>query len=247
MGYAQRISSLVLSLRKKEKLRVRQTLQKIMLPILDDGFKDQVELVKSLILSEVNVREIEYVKDTGGIIKKKIKPNFKTLGRKLGKHMKAAAAMIQTLDQNTIANIEKEDRYELEIEGSQYTLSLEDFEISTDEIPGWQVASEGGITVALDVGITDELYAEGKAKEIVNRIQNIRKARGFKVTDRICVDIQSHSKLALTEDLYSEYIKQETLADKLVFGKESKGERFDLYDGVEVGIEVRLAKGSQGP
>jgi len=195
MDYAQRISSLILSLRKKDRLRVRQPLQKILLPILDEGFKDQVEQVKDLILSEVNIKDIEYITDTTGVINKRIKANFKTLGRKLGKDMKAAAAVINTLDQDAIATIEKTGIYNLQLESSNYELTLEDFEISADEIPGWQVASDGDITLALDVTVTPDLKKEGIARELVNRIQNIRKSSDFEVTDRINVTIQDHPEV----------------------------------------------------
>jgi isoleucyl-tRNA synthetase len=174
MGYAQRISSLVRSLRKKENIRVRQPLQKILLPILEDDFEQQVEAVKDLILAEVNVKTIEYIQGSGGIIKKKIKPNFKTLGKRLGPNMKIAAGLINQFTQEDIQKIEEEGKYDLTIPNSGiFTLEKEDFEITTEDIPGWLVASEGGLTVALDITITPSLQAEGLARELVNRIQNI--------------------------------------------------------------------------
>ena len=157
MDYAQRISSLVLSLRKKEKIRVRQPLQKILLPVLDEGFQTQVDAVKDLILAEVNVKEIEYITDTDGVIKKKIKPNFKTLGRKLGKNMKAGGAAIAALSQDDIARIEAANAYELVVGDDKYDLTLEDFEIVSEDIPGWQVANDRDLTVALDITISEEL------------------------------------------------------------------------------------------
>jgi len=174
MDYAQRITSLILSLRKKEGHRVRQPLNKVIIPILDSKFQDQIEAVKGLILSEVNIKEIEYITDTTGIINKKIKPNFKTLGRKLGKNMKSGAAIIGSLGQEDIAAIEKSNSYVLDIEGEKYDLTLEDFEITTDDVPGLQVATDKEITVALDVTLTPELIAEGLAKEVINRVQNMR-------------------------------------------------------------------------
>ena len=187
MNYAQRISSLVLSLRKKDSLRVRQPLQRILLPILDEEYEAQVEKVKDLVLAEVNVKQFEYVHDASGVIKKKIKPNFKTLGRRLGPNMKAAVQVISGLGQEDISKIEKSNAYELVVGEETYNLTLEDFEIVSEDIPGWQVASDGELTVALDTTLTDELRHEGIARELVNRIQNLRKSSDFEVTDRIAI------------------------------------------------------------
>jgi len=187
MDYAQRISSLVLSIRKKEKIRVRQPLQRILLPVLDDQFRTHVEQVKDLILSEVNVKAIEYLTDTSGILKKKAKPNFKVLGKKLGKHMKAASAAITELGPAEIATLEKSNQYSLSIDGDTFDLTLEDIEIVTEDIPGWQIATDDDLVVALDVTLNDDLIAEGYARDLVNRIQNLRKDKGFNVTDRISV------------------------------------------------------------
>lgn len=238
MDYAQRISSLVLSLRKKESLRVRQPLQKILLPILDERFKEQVQSVEDLILSEVNIKEIEYITDTTGVIKKRIKPNFKTLGRKLGKDMKAAAQIINGLSQTDIAVIEKKGIYELKIDDTIHQLSLEDFDISADEIPGWQVASDGEITVALDITISDLLKSEGIARELVNRIQNIRKQSDFDVTDRITVALSNHTLVQDAVGNFSNYIKSEVLADELRLSSDAKGEEVELVDGVTIQVEA---------
>ena len=241
MDYAQRISSLVLSLRKKEKHRVRQPLQKILLPILDNKFKEQVEQVKPLILSEVNVKEIEYLSADDGFIKKKIKANFKTLGRKLGKNMKTAAGMIAQFGDDEIATIEKNNSYQLSINGDTYDLTLEDFEISTDEIPGWQVANDGELTVALDITITDELKAEGMARELVNRIQNLRKEKDFNVTDKIKVTLQAHDAIRPAIENFAEYICTETLTMDLNIQSEvDGGEEVELIDGVKILIRVDL-------
>jgi len=217
MQYAQRISSLVLSLRKKNKHRVRQPLQKIILPVLDNSFEQQVKAVEPLILSEVNVKELEILNDSAGMFKKKAMPNFKTLGRKLGKDMKAGKAIISQLTDADIAAIESSGVYELIVEDRNYDLTLEDFDITTDEIPGWEVASDGQLTVALDTTLTDELVAEGHAREIVNRIQNRRKENDFDVTDRIHVSIKRHESIptSVEEDVYGSYIKAEVLADNL--------------------------------
>ena len=238
MAYAQKISSLVLSLRKKENLRVRQPLQKILLPILDDKFEEQVKLVESLILSEVNIKGIEYITDTTGVISKRSKANFKTLGRKLGKHMKAAAGQIASFSQEQIAEIEKSGKFTLTIEDQSYDLDLQDIEITADEIPGWQVASDGAITVALDVTVTDELKSEGIAREIVNRIQNLRKDNNFEVMDRILVRIGEDPLVQQSITDHSEYIKTEVLADMISIDEGISSEPIELVDGVAVPIRV---------
>ncbi len=238
MSYAQRISSLILSIRKKEKIRVRQPLQKILLPILDKTFMHQVDEVKDLILSEVNVKEIEYITDTTGVISKKAKPNFKTLGRRLGKDMKAAVSLIQAFDQETIANFEKNGSYQLNIDGTLYDLGTEDVEIISEDIPGWQVAIDKEITVALDVNLSEDLELEGLAKEVVNRVQNIRKSSDFNVTDRINVKISSHDKMIKCVATFGEYIANEVLADSVSCEDNVKGEEFELVNDIVVNIEV---------
>ena len=240
MDYAQRISSLILSLRKKESIRVRQPLQKVMLPILDESFIKQVEGVKKLILAEVNIKDIEYITDTAGVIKKKIKPNFKTLGRRLGKNMKAAAQAIASFSQEDISNLEKSGTYTLDVDGEKYDLTLEDFEITAEDVPGLLVATDGPLTVALDVTLTDELIAEGTARELVNRIQNIRKNSDFNVTDKIKVRIEQHDKLTQAIEQFGEYIKGEVLATSLSLDEGVDGEKVELFDDVAVGIEVSL-------
>ena len=238
MSYAQRISSLVLSLRKREKIRVRQPLTKILLPVLDDNFRVQVEGVKDLILSEVNVKEIEYITDTSGIITKKIKPNFKTLGRKLGKNMKSAAAAVAQFNQDDIANIEKTGTYDLVVDGATVALTLEDFIITSDDIEGWLVANDGALTVALDVTLTDDLKAEGIARELVNRIQNIRKNNDFNITDRINVTLQKHEAILPAVAQFGAYIQEEVLANSLELADSVDGEEVELLDGVVMGILV---------
>jgi isoleucyl-tRNA synthetase len=237
MDYAQRISSLILSLRKKENIRVRQPLQKAMLPILNDTFMTQVDLVKDLILAEVNIKELEYITDTDGMIKKKAKANFKTLGKKLGKYMKAAQELIGSLDNAAIAKIEKDNFYKLEIESETFDLTTEDFEIISEDIPGWTVASDRGITVALDVHIDDDLYNEGIARELVNRIQNIRKDSDFEVTDRIVVTISDHEVVRKAVGQFKDYICNEVLADEILLS-DNGGAITEVVDGVDVGIEV---------
>ena len=239
MDYAQRISSLILSLRKKENIRVRQPLQRVMIPVLNDRFKEQVEAVKDLILAEVNIKEIQYITDTDGVIKKKAKPNFKTLGRRLGKDMKAANAAIQAFDQQTINLIEKENFYALDLGDVSYDITLEDIEVISEDIPGWQVANDKDITVALDLTLNDDLIAEGTARELVNRIQNIRKDSDYEVTDRIRVNIEAEPRVNEAVTHYGDYIAAEVLADEVnvVAGLE-KGMLTEIYDDLSLHIQV---------
>ncbi len=237
MDYAQRISSLVLSLRKKENLRVRQPLQRVLLPILDPSFQSQVEAVKDLILTEVNVKEFEYITDTSGIVNKSIKPNFKTLGRRMGKHMKSVAKVVGGFNQEDIANVETNGGYTLDLDGEKFELTLEDFVITSSDIPGWSVANDGPLTVALDITLTDELKAEGTARELVNRIQNLRKSKDFNVTDRIRVEIEKHDMLVPAMEMFNEYISAEVLADSLQLVDEVQGDIVDM-DGTDVTFAV---------
>ena len=238
MDYAQRISSLVLSIRKKEGLRVRQPLTKILLPVLDPTFISQVDAVKELILSEVNVKEIEYITDTEGFINKKAKANFKTLGKTLGKHMKAGAQLILEMDQKTIAELEKSNQYIIEIDGDRFMLTTEDVEISFDEIPGWQVAVDREITVALDISLTDNLIAEGIARELVNRIQNIRKTSDFNVTDKIIISLEDHEIIRAAIKQFGDYIKAEVLAVSIDLGNAEGGELIEINEEVSLKILV---------
>jgi isoleucyl-tRNA synthetase len=241
MAYAQRISSLVLSLRKKEKLKVRQPLQKMLIPILNDDFEKQVEGVKDLILAEVNVKEIEYVSGAGNIIQKKVKPDFKSLGKKLGKNMKAVADTLASLSQEDIQQIEKSGSFETNISGEIIQLTREELEIVPVDIPGWLVATDAGLTVALDIQLSDELIAEGMARELVNRIQNIRKSSDFNVTDKIAIQLEALDFVKPAVEKYASYICSETLAEKLdVVEKGDGGEILDLPEG-EIWIKVTLS------
>jgi isoleucyl-tRNA synthetase len=215
MALAQKASSMILSLRRKEKLKVRQPLAKIMVPVLNKEFQKQFDAVKSIILSEVNVKEVEFLTDTAGIISKKIKANFKTLGPKYGKLMKQISGEIAGFNQDDISTIEKTGVYDLNIDGEQLKISLEDVEIQTEDIPGWLVASEGGLTIALDINLTEELKQEGIAREFINKIQNIRKESDFEVTDRIVVRIQKHEFYNEAVLLFKDYISNQTLASEL--------------------------------
>ncbi|CAL2090362.1 isoleucine--tRNA ligase [Tenacibaculum sp. 190524A05c] len=217
MENAQTISSLVLSLRAKEKIKVRQPLQKIMIPVLDDAQKEEINAVSSLIKSEVNVKEIELLDDASGILVKQIKPNFKALGPKFGKDMKLVSSEIQSFTQEQINTVEKEGQISIEINGKSITLGTEDVEISSKDIEGWLVANADGITVALDVTITEDLRKEGIARELVNRIQNARKDSGFEVTDKIKLTFLNFEELQQSVLANENYIKTETLTNELVF------------------------------
>ncbi len=238
MSYAQRISSLVLSLRKKEMLRVRQPLNKIILPILDEKFEQQVMKVENLILHEVNVKDLEYLKDASGVIKKKIKPNFKTLGRRLGPQMKNAAQVIGQMSQEDIALIERTGQYTLVVSGNKFDLTLEDFDISVEEIPGWQVAQDDEIVVALDIHLTDDLIAEGTARELINRIQNLRKEKDFNVTDRIKITLSSHDIVKNAVHQFDGYIKNEVLADSIRISDATDGESVSLPGDIDINISI---------
>ena len=216
MELAQRASSMVLALRRKVNIKVRQPLQKMMIPVLDAAVQRRLEAVEALILGEVNVKEVEYLHDTTGIITKRIKPNFKTLGPKYGKQMKAIAAAVAAFSQEDIAAVEAlgTATYDLTIAGGE-VLPVEraDFEITSEDMPGWLVATEGTLTIALDIEVTPELRAEGIARELVNRIQNLRKEQGFEVTDKIRVVVEANPAIDDAVARYADYIAAQTLAD----------------------------------
>ncbi len=212
MAIAQKASSMILALRRKEKLKVRQPLAKIMVPLLNPHFKEQFDAVKDIILTEVNVKEVEYLADTTGIIKKKIKPNFKTLGPKYGKQMKQIAVTVNQFSQNEISEIEKTGSIEIQAGDEKIKLTTEDVEIQTEDIPGWTVASEGQLTIALDINVTDDLKQEGIAREFINKIQNLRKENDFEVTDRIRLKILKHDEFNDAVSNHKSYICAQTLA-----------------------------------
>ena len=242
MDYAQRISSLVLSLRKKERLRVRQPLPKILLPVLNEDFQRQVDAVGDLIKTEVNIKEIEFLTDDAGVISKKIKPNFRVLGKKLGKNMKSAVARFNQLDQSDITRIEREGGFALDLDGTTYDLTAEDYDITAEDIPGLLVANDGDLTVALDLTLTPELEAEGTARELVNRIQNLRKDRDFEVTDRIRVQLERHPEVSPAVEQFGDYIQREVLARELTLVDAVEGgETVELPDGVSVRVSVEVS------
>ncbi|MBI2281963.1 MAG: isoleucine--tRNA ligase [Bacteroidetes bacterium] len=215
MEIAQQVSSMVLSLRKKEQIKVRQPLQKIMIPTLDAKFKRQLQDVADLVLSEVNVKEIQYLEDTAGVLVKSIKPNFKTLGPKYGKIMKQIAAVVTQFNQNDIQEFERNQSVTFNVEGEKVILDTNDVEISTQDIPGWLVLTEGSITVALDIVISKELKEEGIAREFINRIQNLRKDSGFEVNDKITLEILKHNEINEAILKNKNYICTEILATNL--------------------------------
>ncbi len=233
MDIAQKVSSMVLSLRKKEQIKVRQPLQRIMVPVLDKDFTRRIEDVKEIILSEVNIKQIELLEDTNGIIVKKIKPNFKTIGKKYGKQMKAITELAKNWSNADIQKIESQNGWNGTIDGAEIVLEMEDFEISTDDIPGWLVASEGRMTVALDVTLTDDLKREGIAREIINRVQNLRKDSGLEVNDRIHLTIDTNDLVKTAIEANREYICNEVLAKEIAFGKldPSKALNAELEEG----------------
>ncbi|ELY2010219.1 isoleucine--tRNA ligase [Flavobacterium psychrophilum] len=229
MQKAQTISSLVLSLRKKEMIKVRQPLQKIMIPVLDNGFKAEIEAVSDLIMAEVNVKEIQLLDDASGILVKQIKPNFKALGPRFGKDMGLIAKEIQGFTAAQISQLDKEGTLDIVISGKEITLSAEDVEIASQDIEGWLVANSGGITVALDITISDELRKEGIARELVNRIQNLRKDSGYDVTDKITVSVEKNDKINQAILDNQDYIKSETLTKELI-----------LLDSIENGTIIEF-------
>jgi isoleucyl-tRNA synthetase len=215
MELAQKISSMILSIRKKENLRVRQPLQKIQIPILDKDIQGKIEAVKDLILAEVNVKEIEFVDESKTQIVKNLKLNFKTLGKKCGTRMKAVQAFAAENGAKIIQEIERNGKSVIDISGTEIVLENEDVEIIPVDIPGWKVANSGAITVALDITLSPELKQEGLAREVVNRIQNIRKDKGFDVTDKIIVRIQQNNNLDAAIKNNLGYICSETLTGDL--------------------------------
>ena len=243
MHLAQSASSLVHSLRKKEKIKVRQPLHKVLIPILNEADKARIEKVAELIISETNVKEVEYVDDASGILVKKIKPNFRKLGQTFGPKMKQLAPLINQMGQEQIKDLEKTGAYALELDGETISLGLDDVEITSEDIPGWLVASEDGLTVALDITITDELKQEGISRDVVNRLQNLRKDQGLEVQDKIKVSYQTTDDLLKKSvESYKNYIQKETQALSLEYVEQvNNGTSLDI-DGLEMSVELEVAK-----
>ena len=239
MEMAQLVSSLVLSLRKKANIRVRQPLSKIMIPVANEEMKAQIEKVSHLIMSEVNIKEIEFLSADNNILVKNVKPNFKTLGKKYGKQMKQIQAYFTNMSQEEIHQFEKNNGTHLNVDGVDVELTLEDALISTQDIPGWAVTSEGDLTVALDMTITDELMQEGLAREIVNRVQNLRKTGGFEVTDRIELLIEKNEKIDAAVEKFGDYICTETLASITKVDALYDVEAEELVEGINVKLKIQ--------
>jgi len=243
MQIAQKISSMVLGLRRKVNLKVRQPLNKIMIPVSNRSIKEQVEAVKSLILSEVNVKEIEYLIDTSGILIKKIKANFKSLGPRYGKQMKLIAGEIAQMSQKNILFFEKEGNFMLNTQGLDINLTLEDVEILSEDIPGWLVANDGTLTLALDINLTAALKNEGIARELVNRIQNLRKESGFNVTDKILVQIKRHPAIDKAVESHKDYISSQILANSILLEEEVKeGKEMELAENVLTRVKIQKSE-----
>ncbi|MCH5329543.1 MAG: isoleucine--tRNA ligase, partial [Alistipes sp.] len=223
MSLAQRISSMVLALRRKVNIKVRQPLTKILVPVLDPETAGHIRAVENLIKSEVNIKEIELIEKTAGLITKRIKPNFKALGPRYGRYMKQIAAMVAQFGQEQIAEVENGTLTHIEIEGQRIDFTLADFEITSEDMPGWLVASEGKLTVALDITVTEELRREGVARELINRIQNIRKDSGLEVTDKIRVEIEASAAVTDAVAEYAGYIGSQTLATSVECAAEPAG------------------------
>ena len=230
MDMAQKITSMVLALRRKVNIKVRQPLQSIMIPAVDDTQKSHIEAVKDLIMNEVNVKELKFVEGSG-ILVKKVKCNFRTMGKKFGKLMKGIAAQMASLSQDEIAVLEEKGMLTLEVEGQQAVVDIADVEIISEDIPGWLVSNEGNLTVALEIELTDELRQEGMARELINRIQNMRKDAGLEITDRISVVVSSNEQSDAAIMAFKEYIKTQVLADSIVIApNDGASVEFDDFD-----------------
>jgi isoleucyl-tRNA synthetase len=238
MDIAQRITSFVLALRKKESLKVRQPLSHIMIPSIDATTDAYIQSIKDIVMSEVNVKDIKLVDGSNGILVKRIKPDFKKLGPKCGKNMKQVAAALQNMEQAAIAQFEKEGQYTFAIEGQDIVVSTDDVAIFSEDIPGWSVANDGNITIALDITLTDELINEGIARELINRIQNIRKSSGLEITDRIQVSVSGNEAIEYAISQHKAYIASQVLAQNIVVTENLTNATEVDFDGVPVFILV---------
>ncbi len=244
MELAQQISSLTLSLRRKSKLKVRQPLKKIMIPVLNDELKEQIDAVKDIILTEVNVKEIKYLKDSSGIIIKKLKPDFRVMGKKYGKLVKPVSVLLSKFSQEEISEFEQNGSVKLNVDGNEINLNLDEVQVITEDIPGLTAANKGTLTVALDTEITKELKEEGIARELVNKIQNIRKDSGFEVADKIIINILSNKGIDEAVNNYKDYIMSQVLADEIntvsnFNGSENDLHKIDLDENITAKIIVK--------
>lgn len=243
MEIAQSISSMVLGLRRKVSIKVRQPLSKIMVPILDENFRKQLKEVEHIILSEVNVKEVEYLSDTSGVLVKKIKPNFKELGPRFGKSMKSISTAVASMTQKDISKLEKEETFTLNIPEGPIEILVKDVEILSEDIPGWLVSNEGRFTVALDITVSEDLRNEGIARELINRIQNLRKEAGFDVTDKIKISILKHSALNKAIEIHREYISSQTLAKEIdLVDFEPKGAATNIEIDTDINTAIKVEK-----
>lgn len=242
MQIAQSISSMILALRRKVNIKVRQPLTQIMIPVLDKEQECAIEAVRDLILNEVNVKELKYVDNAAGILVKKVKPDFKKLGPRYGKIMKQLAAAVQSMNQDAIGQFEKSGSYTFDIDGQPATIEISDVEIISEDIEGWLVANEGRLTVALDITITDSLKKEGIARELVNRIQNIRKSSGLDITDRIKVKISEIEQIRGAISEYKDYIAVQVLADDIILEKDVKGTEITDIDDLVLNISIEKSR-----
>jgi isoleucyl-tRNA synthetase len=242
MEIAQRVSSMVLGLRRKVQVRVRQPLAKLLVPVTGEEMAARLDAVKHVILSEVNVKEIEYVTDASGLLVKRIKPNFKALGPKHGKQMKQVAAAIEEMTREEIHALERNGEFTLSLPGGPLLLTTGDVEILSEDIPGWLVANEGNLTVALDVNITKELREEGIAREIVNRVQNLRKESDFNVTDKITLQIAKHEAINEAVERFKGYIASQVLAGEVTLAEQLDGQAREIeIDEIRTVIKIQRA------
>ena len=236
MAIAGKITSMVLALRRKVNIKVRQPLQAIMIPAIDDAQKQHIEAVKDLVMNEVNVKELRFVEGSGVLVKK-VKCNFRTMGKKFGKLMKGIAAVMSALEQDQIELLEKQGWLNVDVEGQSVTVESADVDIISEDIPGWLVSNEGNLTVALEVELNDDLRNEGMARELINRVQNMRKEAGFEITDRVCVYVSHNDAMEKAIDNYSDYIKGQVLADNIEVSDDNRGTEVE-FDDFKLYIDV---------
>ena len=238
MAMAQKITSMVLALRRKVSIKVRQPLAQIMIPVIDEAQKNHIEAVKDLIINEVNVKALTYAEGQN-ILVKKVKCNFRVMGKKFGKLMKGVAATMSGLSQEEIAKFERDGQYSFEVEGQPVTVEVADVEIISEDMPGWLVSNEGNLTVALEVELTPELKNEGMARELINRIQNMRKEGGLEITDRVKVTVESNEETDSAIASFGDYIKSQVLADAITVAP-NDGVETD-FDTFKINIKVEKA------
>jgi isoleucyl-tRNA synthetase len=239
MLVAQKIVTLTRFLREKAKIRVRQPLSRILVPVLTAQERRDIQHFELIIKEEVNIKNIEYVTGEAEIVRKKAKPNFKSIGKKFGSKTQSIADLIRNMSNSQIYQLEENSRFTFSVDNQEYEITIDDVEILSEDIEGWLVASEEGITVALDTTITDELLSEGIAREFVNRIQNIRKSKDFDVTDRIKIEFKADDNISSRILKLSDYICNETLSEALEFNNSINGEKIEIFDE---NIEVLVSK-----